>query len=328
MRKRILIFTLFLAICGNAFAITRDAQLTNTTPYNYNYMYPYMNNQMRTNLNPGVTTSQSLNPINTVVRTIKIPSTTERRVVPRTSGARAATTARVGTTSGEMTRRVRARGTSGIAQNTANRRVVARSGTYTNPHTTNARATTRSDPTSGYQSLSAGPAISTRGSERASSTRCLADYSECMNRYCERPETKYNRCYCSAKLSQIDSKYQTEINDLINQIIMKKNVNQWSNDDMNEYWMSTIGKYSDTNSWENLDNALNIDWASTESRVRGQNAFVTGHEYCSQHLRGCSYMTDNIRNAYSSEIARDCQTYEQYLQNIRNAADSIVKAYK
>ena len=109
---------------------------------------------------------------------------------------------------------------------------------------------------------------------------------------------------------------------------MKKNVNQWSNDDMNEYWMSTIGKYSDTNSWENLDNALNIDWASTESRVRGQNAFVTGHEYCSQHLRGCSYMTDNIRNAYSSEIARDCQTYEQYLQNIRNAADSIVKAYK
>lgn len=326
MRKRLLIFALFSAIFGNTVAATRDAQLTNTTPYNYNYMYPYMNNQMRTNLNPGVSRSQSQNPIDTVVKTIALPSTPQRRVVPRPSVARATSTARVGVTPSVTTMRgVRARGTS--APQTNSRRVVARSGTYTNPRAANVRATTRTDPTSGYQSLSAGPAFSTKGTERASSTRCFADYSECMNRYCERPETKYNRCYCSAKLSQIDSKYQSEITNLINQIVAKKNASTWDND-MDEYWMSTVGKYSGTNSWDNLDAALDIDWASTESRVRGQNAFATGHEYCAQHLRGCSYMTDNLRDAYRSEISRDCIDYEQYLQNIRNAADSIVKAYQ
>jgi hypothetical protein len=39
-------------------------------------------------------------------------------------------------------------------------------------------------------------------------------------------------------------------------------------------------------------------------------------------------MKDNLRDAYRSEISRDCMDYEQYLQNIRNAAESIVKAYK
>ena len=326
MRKRLYILALISALFGNAFAATRDAQLTNTTPYNYNYMYPYLSNQMRTNLNPGVNTSQSLSPIDVVVKTV--PLAPARRVVPRGTSSARATTARVGTMPGTQTRDVRPRGTSSQLPQTNTRRVVARSGTYTAPRITNARATTRSDPTSGYQSLSTGPAISTTGTERASSTRCFADYSECMNRYCERTEAKYNRCYCSAKLSQIDSKYQNEINDLMNKILTQKSINQWSDDEMDEYWMSTIGKYSDTNSWNNLDSALNIDWASTESRVNGQNAFATGHEYCSQHLRGCSYMKDNLRDAYRSEISRDCMDYEQYLQNIRNAAESIVKAYK
>lgn len=103
--------------------------------------------------------------------------------------------------------------------------------------------------------------------------------------------------------------------------------NHWTDAEMNEYWMNTIGKYSGENTWVNLENALDIDWASTESRVRGQTAFVTGHEYCVQHLRGCSYMATNLRDAYRSEIARDCSTYEQSLQRLKTVAESIVESY-
>lgn len=328
MRKIFAIFAVFSALCSTAWSATRDAQLTNTTPYNYNYMYPYMNNQMRTNLNPGVITSQSLNPINTVVKTKQISE--PRRVVPRTSGARTATTARIATSN--TTRAVRSRPTpsSTTSGDTTNRRVVARASTNTNPRTASrTRTTSRDDITSGRQNTSGGLAISTRGTEAPSSTRCLADYSECMDRYCVREETKYNRCYCSAKLSQIDSRYQPSINELVNKIITVQTTNRWTDDEMNEYWMNTVGKYSNnTSSWTNLDNALDIDWASTDSRVRGQNAFATGHEYCVQYLRGCEYMSSNLRDAYRSEINRDCATYEQYLQNINNAAESIVKAYQ
>lgn len=149
-----------------------------------------------------------------------------------------------------------------------------------------------------------------------------------MDQYCVRENTKYNRCYCSAKLSQIDSRYQSKIDSLITQIITLQNTNYWSDDDMNEYWMSVFDKYTDSNSWENIDSALDIDWASMDSRVRGQSAFMTGHEYCSQYLRGCEYMASNLRDVYRSEIARDCATYEQYLQNIQNAAESIIEANK
>ena len=153
-------------------------------------------------------------------------------------------------------------------------------------------------------------------------------YTECMDMYCEREQTDYNRCYCSAKLAQIDSTYKDAIDSLIKQILTIKNTNSWSDSEMDEYWMSTVGKYSDTNSWTNIDNALNINWADTESRVRGQNAFVTGHDYCVQYLRGCSYMATNLRDAYKSQINRDCATYEQSLGRLKNAAESIVEMYK
>ena len=91
--------------------------------------------------------------------------------------------------------------------------------------------------------------------------------------------------------------------------------------------METVGKYGDGNSWENIDASLDINWADLESRVRGQSAFTTGHEYCVQHLRGCSYMSTNLRDVYRSEIARDCATYEESLLRIKNAAESILGLY-
>lgn len=306
-----------------AWAITRDAQLTNTTPYNYNYMYPYMNNQMRTNLNPGTTPSQSLSPINAVVKTTKIGP--QRRVVSRTP-ARAATTnvASPSTTSG---RGVRARSATNIntpmrrnAQPTSapQRQVIARSASVYPD-------TGRRDTSWSYRGATTG---TTNTVANIPAARCLADYSECMDGFCERANTQYNRCYCSAKLSQIDSQYQPTIDSLIRQILTLRGTNKWSDAEMNEYWMGVMGNYTGENSWTNLDNALNIDWAGMESRVRGQNAFVTGHEYCIQHLRGCAYAASNIRDAYRSEIARDCNTYEQSLQRVQNAAESILEAYK
>ena len=319
MRKRIFCFFALFLLFASANAATRDAQLTNTTGYNYNYMYPYMNNQMRTDLNPGITPSQNSNLIDTVVKTV--PLSTSRRVVPRTAktartATNTATTARVGTTSTTSAQ--------------PSRRVVARRGNLRGNETQTViqnNSTNRSYPTTYTNRAAATTQTTTTTTERVSSTRCLSDYTECMNNYCVREDTAYNRCYCSARLSQIDSEYQTAIDNLIKQILTLQSTNNWTDSEMNEYWMSTVGKYSDENSWTNLDNALNIDWANMESRVRGQNAFATGHEYCVQHLRGCYYMAGNLRDAYRSEIARDCDTYEKSLQKLKNAAESIVEIY-
>ncbi len=333
MRRIFFCFIALFCTLGTAGAMTRDAELTNTTGYNYNYMYPYMNNQMRTNLNPGVTTSQSLSPINTVVKTTKMSA--DRRVVSRpTPGARSATTTQSAqrsvvprrTASSTTTRRTAPTtnvARSGVSQPTG-RRVVARSGIR---GAANARASSRTYNTNVVtRGTTTTPAQTT---PRTTSTRCLADYTECMNNYCERANTAYNRCYCSSKLSQIDAQYQNDINSLIKQILTMQNENQWSDAEMNEYWMDTIGKYYDENSWANIDSALNsIDWSDLESRVRGQSAFATGHQFCSQHLTGCYYMANNLRDAYRSEIARDCDAYEQSLQRLKNAAESIVESYK
>ncbi|MBQ7289567.1 MAG: hypothetical protein IJW84_01580 [Alphaproteobacteria bacterium] len=311
MRKRIFCFFAFFALVFNASAATRDARMTNTTGYNYNYMYPYMNNQMRTNLNPGVTPTQNSNLIDTVVKTT--PLSGARRVVPRT----AKTTARSATASNTAS-----------AQNT--RRVVARRGNLRGNQTqtvVSTPATNRSHPTT-YTNRSATTQTASTTTERVSSTRCLSDYTECMNQYCERENTAYNRCYCSSKLSQIDSEYQPAIENLITQILTMRSTNTWTDAEMDEYWMSTVGKYTNENSWTNLDAALDINWADMESRVRGQNAYNAGHEYCVQHLQGCYYMAGNLRDAYRSEIARDCATYEQSLQRLKNAAESIVESYR
>lgn len=335
MRKRFAIFALFFSIHAAAWGATRDAQLTNTTGYNYNYMYPYLSNQMRTSLNPGVTTSQSTSPINTIVRTSKMAA--DRRVVPRPTAARSATNTTARRVSAPKTnnnaRAARATTTNArsaaqapVRNTNTNRRVVARSGLRQNARVRNA---SRGDASYTGRTAANAANYTQTDAERVSSVRCLADYTQCMNRYCERNDTAYNKCYCSAKLSQIDAQYQDAIDDLIKQILTIQGTNKWSDVEMNEYWMDTVGKYAGTdNSWTNLDNALNIDWAGMESRVRGQSAFNTGHEYCVQHLRGCSYMAANLRDAYRSEIARDCATYEQSLQRLKNAAESIIEANK
>ncbi len=351
MNRLVRFFAAFVIVAmatgGGICATTRSgAAASNYVSANtYNNLYPYMNNKMRTNLNPGTTPSQSTNQIDVLTRTVPANTTsgtTSRRVVARgaSSSARSAVATNTNVSSsgtyGQAARRVVARRTtarsatnssmgmrtsaatgsvaSGTTRGVSTRNVVARSGrdnTVTVDRTDTATTNT----------------ITTDG-DAISSVRCLADYTECMNGYCQRENTAYNRCYCSARLAQIDSQYQTDIDALIKQILTMRTTKHWTDAEMSQYWMDAVGKYSGENSWENLDNALNIDWAGTESRVRGQNAFVTGHDYCVQHLRGCFYMAANLRDVYRSEIARDCATYEKSLQKIKNAAQSIVESYK
>lgn len=307
---------------------------------------------MRTNLNPGTNPSQSNAHINVLTRTSGPVNTTKRGVVPRrasttTATARSATSASP-TATAVASRGVSQRRTSGTSTNAraaaaypqnarvsvyttnqnsnSQRRVVARSGTGGVTMHTAAR-TSRDDGnvSTARQSTSA---VYTTEVEPISSARCMADYASCMDGYCKRANTEYNRCYCSAKLAQIDSKYQPEIDSLIKEILSLKTEKHWTDEEMNEYWMETVGKYTGDNSWENLDQALDIDWASMASSVRGQQAFATGHQYCVQHLRGCAYMQTNMRDAYRSEIARDCTAYESSLQKLKNAAESIVESYQ
>lgn len=318
------------------FALAATSPSNYMSANSYNNLYPYMNNTMRTQLNPGTTPSASNAQINVLTRT-KSTGNTARNVVPRTVTARSATnnnaTARAATTTGVQsgntanTARV-ATSTRNINTQNTNRRVVARSGTTTTNVQPAASRASRGDMSVQNQRATNATTLYDNGTVSISSARCMADYIDCMNDYCEREDAAYNRCYCSSKLAQIDATYQPEIDRLIKEILTLKGTNNWTEEEMNEYWMEMIGKYTGDNSWVNLDEALDIDWSSTESRVRGQQAFVTGHSYCVQHLRGCSYMATNMRDAYRSEISRDCATYENSLKRIKNAAESIVEAYK
>ena len=298
---------------GRATAATQIANPTSS--YTYNYMYPYLNNQMRTTLKPADPTSPSTSPINAVVRTEQLSA--PRRVVARSAKKISDTTTAPATDNRRVVARAAVRNT-----NNTQRAVVSRA-----KPTTQTDDSSRLDTTNLYRSAT--NAASIPDTPTIPSARCLADYTECMDRYCARENTKYNRCYCSAKLSQIDATYQPEIDSLVKQIIAIKNGgDSWSEAEFNEYWMEKIGQYTGDNSWEKIDEFLNIDWASLESRARGQNAFITGHDYCVQHLRGCFYMASNLRDAYRSNINSDCSTYEASLQKLKNAAESVIEAYK
>ena len=310
----------------------------------YDNMYPYMNNNMRTRLDPGSNPSRAAAQISTLTRTNTSNSINNtRRVVPRAAANRAAinsaASAAASAVSAANSARAANNNTRGVAVRSATttraapvraatndtRRVVARAGTNRNAGTM-ARGSARGDASTTAQNTA--NAIYVDSTDPLPSSRCMADYIDCMNSYCVRENTSYNRCYCSAKLAQIDATYQPAIDSLIKQIITLRSTNKWSDAEMNEYWMDRVGNYTGANTWENLDAALDIDWASTESRVNGQNAFVMGHEYCAQHLRGCGYMASNLRDAYRSEIARDCATYETSLQKLKTAAESVVSAFK
>ena len=304
----------FIVLCFAIYAMAATAATRKPAMYidpnAYAYMYPYLNNQMRTALNPGTTIDMANNPIDIVVKTKQLA--TPRRVIarPGATTARAATTTTI--TTPDSNRRVVPRATTNqmsTPRTTGNIRGVARRTTYENARAT---ANTTQTETAVYN---------------VPTTRCLAGYIDCMDNYCARENTSYNRCYCSSKLAQIDSKYQDKIHEMTIQIIKLRDGGTWSDEEMNEYWMERIGGYVGENSWTNLEKALDIQWPTPDDRIRGQQVFLTGHEYCVAHLRNCASMASNMRDAYRSQISRDCNTYEQGLQKIKNAAAAIIENY-
>ena len=315
MWKGIYFFITLLLITPYAFGANNFIPKKFNTVTSHNDVYPYRLNNAQINSNK-ITTST-----NTINSTSAAPIG-KRSVVKRKTNARAATTNN--TTINTSARRVVPRNnmsTARVAQNAPAVRsvggrnssnTVARSATPVRTRTTNARTTTTN-----YSS-----------NDKVSSQRCFSDYKECMENYCMHEDTAYNRCYCSAKLAQIDSKYQNKIDSLIQEIVRLKYNTDTTSEEIKEYWDKTVGNYTKTNPWVNIENALNIDWADTQSRIRGQNAFNTGHEYCVNHLRACSYMASNLRDAYKSEIARDCASYEKGLQKIQQAAESVIESYE
>ena len=306
MKKGIFVFIVSVMAVLNAVAATNSYAPKKLIPSRAD-MYPYVLNNTKK--------------VASVAKKTPSTSTTRRAVVPRSTSSRSAVNTSQQKTSSATTAQAR--------------RVVQRKNTT-------ARSATKASAPMRTRNSNARSAVQTRGistvrtattntnyssTERISSQRCFADYKACMDDYCEREDAAYNRCYCSAKLAQIDSRYQNKIDDLIQQIIRLKYNTDATDAEIKEYWDKNVGIYTHDNPWVNIDNALNIEWADTQSRVNGQNAFNAGHLYCTQHLRACSYMSSNLRDAYKAEVTRDCETYEKSLQKIQNAAESVIESY-
>ena len=316
MRKGICFFIISLLITPASFGATNFIPKKFTTVTSHDDVYPYRLNNAQVKTNKTSKKNTSTNTINST----SVAPIGKRGVIKRTTNARAATDTTVSSQRRVVPRKntniVRAAQPVPAIRNVGNRdsqNTIARSATPVRNRTTNARTTSYDYSDS---------------SNRISSQRCFADYKECMESYCKREDTPYNRCYCSAKLAQIDSKYQNKIDSLVQEIIRLQYNTNATSAEIKDYWDKSIGTYTKTNPWVNIDNALNINWANMQSRVRGQNAFNTGHEYCVQNLRACAYMATNLRDAYKSEIARDCATYEKSLQKIQAAAESVIESYK
>lgn len=318
MGKRLSFFLVSMIFASTAFAANNFIPKKFTTVTSHNDVYPYRLN----NTKPSNTNKKNIS-TNTIGTTSASPIG-KRGVIKRQTNARAATTGNQNYSNDN--RRIVPRNNKTTARVAAN--------TNSNPRVSDGRSvqtvSTRQTPVANRNSNTVRTASSgSVTNERVSSQRCFADYKECMEMYCQREDTAYNRCYCSAKLSQIDSKYQKKIDDLIQQIIkLQYNNPDATSEEIKEYWDQTIGVYTHTNPWVDIENALNIEWPDSQSRIRGQQAFNTGHDYCVRNLRACYYMASNMRDAYKSEIARDCEAYEKTLQKIQNAAESVVESYK
>ena len=306
--------SLLFALCFSSAESAAYAPNNLVSPANYNTMQPFLNNRMRDALRPsannGAQTRRVVSRAATPARNSAssaaaspIPAS-GRRVVQRAGTARSATNvggAAAAPGGGQPQAAPKARN------------VVARSG--------------RGDSAIANQNRSAST-IQVSGEGGVSTSRCLADYRECMNGYCRRDNAPYNRCFCSPQLAQIEATLRPAIDDILQRLLILKNgagsAAGMTDAELEEFWNETFGPHYDRNHMADLNEALKIDWPDAENRMRGQNAFVMGHDYCIQHLRGCFYMASNLRDAYRSEIARDCQTYEKYLQNIKTAGESIL----
>jgi hypothetical protein len=309
---------LFLILSASLPSAAFAAANTNVmmSPYQYNMMEPYLNKTMREKLKPKdseytVSSNQAL--ARTMANSARTPLSNYSRPDAGTTKARRVVAR--GAVSANA-RQQPAANAARAAAATPGRRVVARGRTASAGRS----AGLVSAATSSYAQ-----AAQTTGD--ITMAQCLANYSECMDNYCHRPDTEYDRCYCSSKLQQIDAEYKPALDELTKKIAILQNGGEiedgMTQEEINEYWNEIFGA-TGGNSMADLDNSLNIDWAGTESSVRGQNAFVAGDEYCKQHLTGCFYMAENMKSMYRTTIGQDCKKYENNLKKLKYAAEQAV----
>ncbi|MDR1207315.1 MAG: hypothetical protein LBK26_02785 [Rickettsiales bacterium] len=307
------------------------------SPSSYNVMRPFLGNKMAADLRPrgtgaapdpapayariatgtGITPASAYAKPKADARSASAPAAPQQRRVVARSAVGGATGASVNSAraaivqGGAVVAQQRGGAKSATPQS---RRVVARAG--------------RADNSAAMQNAgNAAVLASSQFVANVSAEQCLADYTNCMNGYCRRESALYNRCYCSPKLAQIDSEFQPAINAALERLMYLQNGgSDLSDARQEEAWNEIFGGGASGNSLAGLNSALsNIEWPAAEDRVRGQNAFATGHEYCAQHLAGCYYMASNMKSVYRSEIARDCAAYESYLEKLKIVAESAVR---
>lgn len=276
------------------------------TPSSYNMMEPYMNNTMKNKLKPkdaeytGRSSNRTASARRVVSRSATVSHAQSRNVVSRAPAAGIA--ARSATNSPSQNRTVVSRARSSVND--------AREALPTNTNI-----------------------VTGTGSVLGNVTvpQCLSRYTECMDGYCHRSGTEYDRCYCSPKLAQLDGEYKPQIDDLLKRITIVQNggviEDGMTQEEINNLWNELFGA-SGENSMADLDAALNINWAGTESTVRGQNAFVAGDSYCKQQLEMCFYMSENLKSMYRSTIGQDCKKYETKLKKLKSAAEQILANYE
>ena len=161
--------------------------------------------------------------------------------------------------------------------------------------------------------------------------QCMANYSACMDNYCRRPNTPFDRCFCSARLAQIDAEHRPVIDNMVRRIVMHQSggiMDGMTQDEINEFWNDTFAAGVGTNNMANLDEALRVDWSTTESQRRGQTAFVAGDNFCHGHLRGCFAVADQMRNMYRTKIGQDCRAYETGLRRKRHALEIQLRQFE
>jgi len=322
-----ILFTLSFTCFNNAESATASNYIN---PATYNTMRPFMNEKMQTSL---YSSSAESTPDTSSVFARAATGSGNTSVAKL---ARSGTKSSTNSSASSGTRRVVARSGS-TSYSSGTKRVVARSGS------TARSAATYSSSARGIQSRTVSARssrgdISTRSSDTTiatvsdtsvSTSQCLADYRSCMDGYCERKNAAYNRCFCSDELANIDNTLRPEVESILQQIIVIKNGGSSSTSitdaELEDLWQDTFYEYTGTNDMASLNDALDIDWPDeTDDSLRGQNAFLIGHNYCVQHLQGCFYMVSNLRDSYKSEISRDCTSYKTYLTNLKTAGEAVI----
>ena len=217
MRKGFTFLSLYTALIFGAFAADNYIPKRFNTVTSHKDVYPYRLNNAQPSTSYKTMSAKTVQP------------------VPASSNTSMARTASVSSNSGATgtasTRRVVQRPITTNVQYSNNN--VARAASNNNSMNVVSR-NSRPVQTRGTARASTRTTTSST-TEKLSSQECFANYKQCMESYCEREDTPYNRCYCSAKLSQIDSKYQDKIDSLIQQIIKLRYTSTATSEDIQEY---------------------------------------------------------------------------------------------